>query len=103
MKNNVLNDRNVQVYIKRPDDPQKIRELNSQQSRIVEENLKRLMSAENKLIRKRRLPEDALPEDDEILRVPIVNYETSMQRRKRAKAAVRRPPTAKPPPQPATL
>lgn len=91
------------MYIQRPDDPQKVRELNSQQSRIVEENLKRFMSAENNLIRKHRLPEDALPEADEVLRVPIVNYETSMQRRKRAKAAVRRPPQEKPPPQPATL
>ncbi|KAG0095014.1 transcription initiation factor TFIID subunit 8 [Podila epicladia] len=33
----------------RPTDPQKIRELNAEQSRLVESNLKRLMAAENKV------------------------------------------------------
>lgn len=37
------------VYVKRPTDPQKIRELNAEQSRLVESNLKRLMAAENKV------------------------------------------------------
>lgn len=33
--------------MKRPTDPQKIRELNAEQSRLVESNLKKLMAAEN--------------------------------------------------------
>ncbi|KAG0020738.1 hypothetical protein BGZ80_003671 [Entomortierella chlamydospora] len=37
------------VFVKRPDDPQRIRELNAEQSRLVESNLKRLMAAENKI------------------------------------------------------
>ncbi|KAF9110896.1 hypothetical protein BGX27_005735 [Mortierella sp. AM989] len=37
------------VFVKRPNDPQKIRELNAEQSRLVESNLKRLMAAENKV------------------------------------------------------
>lgn len=37
------------MYVKRPTDPQKIRELNAEQSRLVESNLKRLMAAENKV------------------------------------------------------
>ncbi|KAF9938755.1 hypothetical protein BGZ67_010519 [Mortierella alpina] len=37
------------VFVKRPSDPQKIRELNAEQSRLVESNLKRLMAAENKV------------------------------------------------------
>ncbi|KAG0289799.1 hypothetical protein BGZ96_006709 [Linnemannia gamsii] len=35
------------VFVKRPTDPQKIRELNAEQSRLVESNLKKLMAAEN--------------------------------------------------------
>ncbi|KAG0028274.1 transcription initiation factor TFIID subunit 8 [Podila clonocystis] len=41
--------RQTPVYVKRPTDPQKIRELNAEQSRLVESNLKRLMAAENKV------------------------------------------------------
>ncbi|KAF9297238.1 transcription initiation factor TFIID subunit 8 [Mortierella antarctica] len=41
--------RQTAVYVKRPTDPQKIRELNAEQSRLVESNLKRLMAAENKV------------------------------------------------------
>ncbi|KAF9351009.1 hypothetical protein BGX34_000855 [Mortierella sp. NVP85] len=37
------------VFVRRPTDPQKIRELNSEQSRLIESNLKRLMAAENKV------------------------------------------------------
>ncbi|KAF9933023.1 hypothetical protein FBU30_006698 [Linnemannia zychae] len=37
------------VFVKRPTDPQKIRELNAEQSRLVETNLKKLMAAENKV------------------------------------------------------
>ncbi|KAF9170692.1 hypothetical protein BGX21_006294 [Mortierella sp. AD011] len=37
------------VFVKRPNDPQRIRELNAEQSRLVESNLKRLMAAENKI------------------------------------------------------
>ncbi|KAF9900203.1 hypothetical protein EC991_007788 [Linnemannia zychae] len=37
------------VFVKRPTDPQKIRELNAEQSRLVESNLKKLMAAENKV------------------------------------------------------
>ncbi|KAI8368579.1 hypothetical protein EDC96DRAFT_574090 [Choanephora cucurbitarum] len=43
--------RQTPIYINRPDDPQKVRELNSEQSRTVEENLKKLMAAENKRLR----------------------------------------------------
>ncbi|ORZ25133.1 hypothetical protein BCR42DRAFT_485350 [Absidia repens] len=74
------------VYIDRPDNPQRVRELNSQQSRTVEENLKRLMSAESDIIRQRELGsrETVSPLVDLNL-TPIVNYETNLQRRKRAK------------------
>ncbi|KAG0264084.1 hypothetical protein BG011_007479 [Mortierella polycephala] len=37
------------VFVKRPTDPQKIRELNAEQSRLVESNLKKLMATENKV------------------------------------------------------
>ncbi|KAF9083363.1 hypothetical protein BGX23_011552 [Mortierella sp. AD031] len=37
------------VFVKRPTDPQKIREMNAEQSRLVESNLKKLMAAENKV------------------------------------------------------
>lgn len=37
------------VFVRRPTDPQRIRELNAEQSRLVESNLKRLMAAENKV------------------------------------------------------
>ncbi|ORY90385.1 hypothetical protein BCR43DRAFT_499223 [Syncephalastrum racemosum] len=68
------------VYIRRPDDPQRVRELNSQQSRVVEENLKRLMSAENQLVRP--------PEPDGLdMMGPVVNYESAAQRKKRVKRA----------------
>ncbi|KAI9320449.1 hypothetical protein BX666DRAFT_1851714 [Dichotomocladium elegans] len=75
--------RQTPVYIHRPDDPQRVRELNSQQSRIVEENLKRLMSAENQLIRRQeRADADMLD-----LTVPIVNYEGAIQRKRRVKGS----------------
>jgi hypothetical protein len=76
----------MKVYIDRPDNPQRVRELNSQQSRTVEENLKRLMSAESDIIRQRELGtrETVSPLVDLNL-TPIVNYETNLQRRKRAK------------------
>ncbi|KAI9266510.1 Bromodomain associated-domain-containing protein [Phascolomyces articulosus] len=73
--------RQTPVYIHRPDDPQRVRELNSQQSRIVEENLKRLMSAENQLLRRSERSKD----DSLDITVPIVNYEGALQRRKRVK------------------
>ncbi|CAO3579667.1 unnamed protein product [Absidia cylindrospora] len=78
--------RQTPVYIDRPDNPQRVRELNSQQSRTVEENLKRLMSAESDIIRQRELGsrETVSPLVDLNL-TPIVNYETNLQRRKRAK------------------
>ncbi|KAI8385033.1 uncharacterized protein BYT42DRAFT_612684 [Radiomyces spectabilis] len=73
--------RQTPVYIQRPDDPQKVRELNSQQSRTVEENLKRLMAAENKIAFK----SSTESVDSPSLMMPIVNYEVAMQRRKRVK------------------
>ncbi|KAI8146266.1 hypothetical protein BJV82DRAFT_601128 [Fennellomyces sp. T-0311] len=75
--------RQTPVYIHRPDDPQRVRELNSQQSRIVEENLKRLMSAENQLLRRTERVKDDLLD----ITIPIVNYEGALQRRKRVKRA----------------
>jgi hypothetical protein len=78
------------VYINRPDDPQKVRELNSEQSRTVEENLKKLMSAENKLLRQANedsasvLFESTSTTASSIM-MPIVNYEGFIQRRKRQK------------------
>ncbi|KAJ8654661.1 hypothetical protein O0I10_009712 [Lichtheimia ornata] len=75
--------RQTPVYIHRPDDPQRVRELNSQQSRVVEENLKRLMSAENQLLRRH----DTMEADMFDLSVPIVNYESAIQRKKRVKRA----------------
>jgi hypothetical protein len=75
------------VYIDRPDNPQRVRELNSQQSRTVEENLKRLMSAESDIIRQRELAsrETTISPLVDLNLTPIVNYETNLQRRKRAK------------------
>ncbi|KAF7722189.1 hypothetical protein EC973_003569 [Apophysomyces ossiformis] len=83
--------RQTPVYIQRPDDPQKVRELNSQQSRTVEENLKRLMSSENQLARRstEKRSANGYDEEDEdavaasMMMMPIVNYESAMQRRKR--------------------
>lgn len=63
-----------------------VREMNSQQSRTVEENLKRLMSMESELLRQSEL--GARGKDSVLgnLKItPIVNYETALQRRKRAK------------------
>jgi hypothetical protein len=78
------------VYINRPDDPQKVRELNSEQSRTVEENLKKLMSAENKLLRQANVQSaSALLESTSTtassIMMPIVNYEGFIQRRKKQK------------------
>ncbi|KAI1306700.1 transcription initiation factor TFIID subunit 8 [Mortierella claussenii] len=86
------------VFVKRPTDPQKIRELNAEQSRLVESNLKRLMAAENKvamtaaahkdgtnataadlLMVKEEKPESSEAMDRRILTkleaLPVVNYE----------------------------
>ncbi|KAI8967902.1 hypothetical protein BDF20DRAFT_897733 [Mycotypha africana] len=87
------------IYIDRPDDPQKVRELNSEQSRTVEENLKKLMSAENQLLRRQQksnpnamiidndyAEHSAIQyEEEKDVSIPLVNYETFMQRRKRQK------------------
>lgn len=79
-----------QIYIQRPDDPQKVRELNSEQSRTVEENLKKLMSAENQLLRQANvesataLLSNTTNSSNNII-MPIVNYEGFIQRRKRSK------------------
>lgn len=78
------------MYINRPDDPQKVRELNSEQSRTVEENLKKLMSAENKLLRQANVQSaSALLESTSTtassIMMPIVNYEGFIQRRKKQK------------------
>ncbi|KAI8076776.1 uncharacterized protein BX664DRAFT_287576 [Halteromyces radiatus] len=78
--------RQTPVYIDRPDNPQRVRELNSQQSRTVEENLKRLMSAESDILRQRELgSKGAVSPLADLNTTPIVNYETNLQRRKRAK------------------
>ncbi|KAI9022159.1 hypothetical protein CLU79DRAFT_702312 [Phycomyces nitens] len=76
--------RQTPVYIQRPDDPQKVRALNSQQSRTVEENLKRLMSAENQHGLQADDPKDSVASGSTVT-MPLVNYENSMQRRARAK------------------
>ncbi|KAI8876157.1 hypothetical protein K501DRAFT_232514 [Backusella circina FSU 941] len=73
--------RQTPIYIQRPDDPQRVRELNSEQSRTVEENLKKLMSAENQLLRQTG---DQTIFESKIM-MPIVNYEGFIQRRKRSK------------------
>ncbi|KAI8635728.1 hypothetical protein BD408DRAFT_427274 [Parasitella parasitica] len=89
--------RQTPIYINRPDDPQKVRELTSEQSRTVEENLKKLMSAENQLLRQGNLDSpNTLLESATIttsssssssssIMMPIVNYEGFIQRRKRQK------------------
>ncbi|KAL0078675.1 hypothetical protein J3Q64DRAFT_1765625 [Phycomyces blakesleeanus] len=76
--------RQTPVYIQRPDDPQKVRALNSQQSRTVEENLKRLMSAENQHGLHTDDRKDSIASGSTVA-MPLVNYENSMQRRARAK------------------
>ncbi|KAI7896561.1 uncharacterized protein EV154DRAFT_547215 [Mucor mucedo] len=82
--------RQTPIYIQRPDDPQKVRELNSEQSRTVEENLKKLMSAENQLLRQANvesataLLSNTTNSSNNII-MPIVNYEGFIQRRKRSK------------------
>ncbi|CAO3607104.1 unnamed protein product [Cunninghamella blakesleeana] len=78
--------RQTPVYIDRPENQMQVREMNSQQSRTVEENLKRLMSMESELLRQSEL--SARGKDSVLgsLKItPIVNYETALQRRKRAK------------------
>ncbi|CAO0799218.1 unnamed protein product [Mucor circinelloides] len=82
--------RQTPIYINRPDDPQKVRELTSEQSRTVEENLKKLMSAENQLLRQANVDSaNALLESTSTtssnIMMPIVNYEGFIQRRKRQK------------------
>lgn len=67
-----------------------MRELNSEQSRTVEENLKKLMSAENQLLRQANVDSatalipTATTTANNIM-MPIVNYEGFLQRRKRSK------------------
>ncbi|CEG77390.1 hypothetical protein RMATCC62417_12150 [Rhizopus microsporus] len=73
--------RQTPIYIKRPDDPQKVRELNSQQSRTVEENLKKLMATENQILKETTGIQ--VVEDEYMM--PIVNYEGFLQRRKKSK------------------
>ncbi|KAI7901366.1 uncharacterized protein BX663DRAFT_437247 [Cokeromyces recurvatus] len=79
--------RKTPVYISRPDDPQKVRELNSEQSRTVEENLKKLMSAENDISRQKNEDSTSTKIDSIMndITIPIVNYEIFIQRRKRQK------------------
>ncbi|KAI7862562.1 hypothetical protein BDF14DRAFT_1853954 [Spinellus fusiger] len=73
--------RQTPVYIQRPDDPQKVRALNSQQSRTVEENLKRFMSAEQH----GHHQGSKTAASNATAMMPLVNYENSLQRRTRAK------------------
>ncbi|KAI9476432.1 MAG: hypothetical protein EXX96DRAFT_577177 [Benjaminiella poitrasii] len=79
--------RRTPIYISRPDDPQKVRELNSEQSRTVEENLKKLMSAENDILREKNGESTTEIVDSAMnnITMPIVNYEIFLQRRKRQK------------------
>ncbi|KAI8047293.1 uncharacterized protein B0P05DRAFT_566341 [Gilbertella persicaria] len=80
--------RQTPIYIDRPDDPQKVRELNSEQSRTVEENLKKLMSAENKLLKQSNGVSMDIFETSNLeqgMMMPIVNYEVFLQRRKKQK------------------
>ncbi|CAO3609303.1 unnamed protein product [Mucor fragilis] len=84
--------RQTPIYINRPDDPQKVRELTSEQSRTVEENLKKLMSAENQLLRQANvdsanalLESTSTTSSNSNIMMPIVNYEVFIQRRKRQK------------------
>ncbi|GAN04699.1 bromodomain associated domain protein [Mucor ambiguus] len=83
--------RQTPIYINRPDDPQKVRELTSEQSRTVEENLKKLMSAENQLLRQANVDsanamlESTSTTTSSNIMMPIVNYEVFIQRRKRQK------------------
>ncbi|KAI8990106.1 hypothetical protein BDB01DRAFT_780057 [Pilobolus umbonatus] len=78
--------RQTPIYIQRPDDPQRVRELNSEQSRTVEENLKKLMSAENQLLKQTSAEEDTLvTQNNSNIIMPIVNYEAFIQKRKKSK------------------
>ncbi|KAG1461279.1 hypothetical protein G6F56_005761 [Rhizopus delemar] len=73
--------RQTPIYIKRPDDPQKVRELNSEQSRTVEENLKKLMATENQILKE----SSGIQVIEDEYMMPIVNYEGFLQRRKKSK------------------
>ncbi|ORX58949.1 hypothetical protein DM01DRAFT_1405552 [Hesseltinella vesiculosa] len=77
--------RHTPVYIDRPDNAQYVRELNSQQSRTVEENLKRLMAKETEILRESEMSNKNKSSLDVKNIIPMVNYEVSLQRRKRAK------------------
>ncbi len=58
-----------------------MRELNSEQSRTVEENLKKLMATENQILRE----SSGIQVIEDEFMMPIVNYEGFLQRRKRSK------------------
>ncbi|GJJ73347.1 transcription initiation factor TFIID subunit 8 [Entomortierella parvispora] len=60
------------VFVTRPTDPQAIRELNAEQSRLVETNLKRLMAAENKVAMAAH--KDTLQQD-----IPVADLLTSIK------------------------
>ncbi|KAI8059609.1 hypothetical protein BC940DRAFT_338052 [Gongronella butleri] len=79
--------RQTPVYIDRPDNQQFVRELNSQQSRTVEENLKRLMAKEAEVMRESERGSKGNAGVDIKSIMPMVNYEVNLQRRKRAKLA----------------
>lgn len=58
-----------------------MRELNSEQSRTVEENLKKLMATENQILKE----SSGIQVIEDEYMMPIVNYEGFLQRRKKSK------------------
>ncbi|KAG2187703.1 hypothetical protein INT44_005393 [Umbelopsis vinacea] len=69
------------VYVGRPEDQQTVRELTSQQSRLVEDNLKRFNTAmESQVLQKSAVTQ---PSNSTKPIAPIVSYHTVKQRRRR--------------------
>ncbi|KAG2179103.1 hypothetical protein INT43_001953 [Umbelopsis isabellina] len=71
------------VYVGRPEDQQTVRELTSQQSRLVEDNLKKFNTAmEAHLLQRTSPPTEKAPSHKNAIS-PIVSYHTAKQRRRR--------------------
>lgn len=72
------------MYVGRPEDQQTVRELTSQQSRLVEDNLKRFNTAMESHVLQRTAKESE-PHKPSVSKpiAPIVSYHTAKQRRRR--------------------
>lgn len=69
------------MYVGRHEDQQKVRELTSEQSRTVEDNLKRFNTATESHVLQRSVQEPEISAKKPV--APIVSYHTAKQRRRR--------------------